>query len=189
MDSFNQSLGEFIENAGWLAPVFFVVLHLIRPFLFLPVIVVCVAGGLLFGFVEGALLSFIGLSLMGIISYLLVERMPKFRAKLTPLKKKLFGERKVSVGQVMLLRVMPFVHFHLLSLFLIESTRSFKEYAYFSILGMVMPAVLYTAFGQAIAEFSWIGSLLFFAVLLIAYIGIEKWHKRHKERMTKEPVS
>jgi uncharacterized membrane protein YdjX (TVP38/TMEM64 family) len=48
----------------------------------------------------------------------------------------------------MILRLIPFVHFHLLSFYLIDLTSSFKEYtkvSFFSILPLV---VLYTTFGN-----------------------------------------
>ena len=177
MDQFDQSLGSFIESSGWLAPVFFVLLHLLRPLLFIPVIVVCIAGGVLFGFVEGAVLSFIGLSLMSIVSYQLVNRFPKFRSRLSRLKNKMFDDRSVSVGQVMVLRIMPFVHFHLLSFYLMDMTKTFKEYLYYSLLGLVMPAVIYTAFGQVITEFPWYLTLTMFVVLACLYVLIGRVNK------------
>ena len=127
MEQLDQSLEVFMDNVGWLAPFLFILLHLVRPLLFLPVIAVCVAGGFLFGFFEGAFLSFIGLTLMSWVSYLLVHKFPKFEAKIARLKEKLFPNRTLSVTQVMILRIMPFVHFHLLSLYLMEMTKSLKE--------------------------------------------------------------
>lgn len=177
MDQFDQSLGVFIESSGWLAPVFFVLLHLLRPFFFIPVIVVCIAGGVIFGFLEGAVLSFIGLSLMSLVSYHLVNRFPKFRNRLSRLKKKMFDDRSISVAQVMVLRIMPFVHFHLLSFYLMDMTKSFKEYMYFSMLGFIMPAVLYTAFGQVITGFPWYLTVTMFVVLAGIYLLIGRVNK------------
>lgn len=181
MDQFDKSLELFIESAGWLAPLFFVLLHLFRPFFFLPVIVVCIAGGVLFGFLEGALLSFIGLSLMSLVSYYLVNRFPSFRIRMKGLKKKVFKDRTITVSQVMVLRIMPFVHFHLLSLYLIEMAKSFKEYMYISSLGLIMPAVLYTAFGQIITELPWYLTLLLLAVLIAVYKWLGKLNKPHMQ--------
>lgn len=177
MEQLDQSLELLIESAGWLAPILFIILHLIRPFLFLPVIVVCIAGGLAFGFFEGALLSFIGLSLMSLVSYLLVNKFPKFREKMSRLKDKIFSDRTLTVGQVMILRIMPFVHFHLLSLYLMEMTKNFRDYMYFSTLGLILPAVIYTAFGQAITELPWYLTIAMFAVLLIIFASIDKFNK------------
>lgn len=176
MEQFDQSLETFIDSAGWLAPFLFILLHLVRPLLFLPVIAVCVIGGLLFGFFEGALLSFIGLTLMSWISYLLVQKFPKFEEKVARLKDKMFPNRTLSVAQVMILRIMPFIHFHLLSLYLMEMTKTLKEYMIISALGLIAPAVLYTAFGRAITESPWYITASMFILLAAIFSFIEKWH-------------
>ncbi|WP_053220196.1 TVP38/TMEM64 family protein [Virgibacillus senegalensis] len=173
MENFNDSIQSLIEGAGWLAPALFIVIHLIRPFLFLPVIVVCIAGGVLFGFLEGAILSFIGLSLMSLVFYRLVNQFPRFRDGVARLKSKLLHDRTITVTQVMVLRVMPFVHFHLLSLYLMEMTNTFRSYMYYSALGVILPAVLYTAFGQIITEFPWyvVGLFMLFLAAVYAILG------------------
>jgi len=177
MDQFDQSLEVFIDGAGWLAPVIFILLHILRPVLFIPVIVLCIAGGVLFGFIEGTILSFVGLSLMSLVSYKLVERFPRFKKNITRLKKKIFQDRTLSVAQVMMLRIMPFVHFHLLSFYLMEMTRSFKEYMYYSILGVILPAVIYTAFGESITAFPWYITLLFLLIIVGIYKIMDRWKK------------
>lgn len=181
MDQFDHSLELLIEGAGWLAPLLFITLHLIRPFLFLPVIVVCIAGGVLFGFVEGTILSFIGLTLMSIISYYLVNKFPSFKKGVARLKNKVFQDRTLTVSQVMVLRIMPFIHFHLLSLYLMEMTTNFKDYVYYSAAGLVLPSILYTAFGEAITELPWYGTALLFSVLLSVYLLIGKIQRRRVE--------
>lgn len=177
MDQFNKSVEVFIENAGWMAPLFFLLLHLIRPFIFLPVIAVCVAGGVAFGFFQGAILSYIGLLLMSAIIYYLLKRMPRFHRKMTRLKDRIFPDRTLSVGQVMILRIMPFVHFQLLCFYLMDMTKNFKEYMYYSAIGLTLPAIVYTAFGQSITEFPWYLTLAFLFVLIILFFAIDKYNK------------
>lgn len=177
MEQFDQTLETFIAGFGWLAPLLFVLLHLLRPILFLPVVLVCIAGGVVFGFFEGALLSFIGLTAMSFVSYILVNKFPKFRKKMSRLKEKVFPDRHLSVGQVMILRIMPFVHFHLLSLYLMETTKNFKEYMYFSALGLIAPAILYTAFGQVITEMPWYWTVAMGVLLVALFAIIGKWNK------------
>ena len=177
MDQFDKSVEVFIENAGWMAPFFFVLLHLIRPLLFLPVIAICVAGGVVFGFVQGAILSFTGLVLMSAITYLLLKRLPRFYQRMTDLKDRIFPDRTLSVGQVMLLRIMPFVHFQLLCFYLMDMTKSFKEYMYYSALGLTLPAIVYTAFGQSITEFPWYMTFAFLFVLIALFLVIDRYNK------------
>ncbi|CQR47976.1 SNARE associated Golgi protein [Paraliobacillus sp. PM-2] len=180
MEQVNQSIEAFIDYAGWYAPLLFVVLHIIRPILFIPVIVVCIAGGVVFGFVEGAILSLIGLSLMSLLTYKVVYKFPKLRQSIARLKKKIFQDRMISVSQVMVLRIMPFVHFHLLSFYLMEMTNNLKGYMYYSILGLIAPAVIYTAFGEAITAFPWYVTICFFFILVLIYYFIDR---RNKVRM------
>lgn len=178
---FEQAIENFIGHAGLWAPLLFILLHLVRPLLFLPVIAVCIAGGFLFGFFQGAILSFIGLTLMSYISYMMINKFPRFRSKLASLKDKWFPDRNLTVSQVMILRVMPFVHFHLLSFYLMEMTNTRREYMYYSALGLIAPAILYTAFGRAISEFPWYTTLSMFLLLAAIFSFIDKWQSRkHK---------
>lgn len=173
MDMFNEAIPHVIEEAGWLAPVLFIIVHLIRPFLFLPVIVVCIAGGYLFGFVHGTIYSIIGLTLMSFFFYKLVDIFPSFRNRITKLKTKLLKDKTFTLGQVMILRMLPFVHFHLLSLYLMEMTKSFKEYMRYSFGGILLPSMLYTAFGRAVTEMPIYITLFIFLLLmgLFSYLG------------------
>lgn len=179
MDQINHSIELFIDQAGWFAPILFVLLHVIRPILFIPVIVVCIAGGVLFGFIEGAILSLIGLSIMSILSYKVVHHFPKLHNYIAKLKQKMFQDRTMTVSQVMVLRITPFVHFHLLSFYLMEMTEDFREYTYYSILGLIAPAIIYTAFGEAITGFPWYITIFFFAILVLIYYLIDKKNKLH----------
>ncbi len=177
MENFLLNLETTIDELGWFAPPLFILLHLLRPIFFLPVIVVCIAGGVFFGFVQGAIYNFIGLALMNYFFYLVINKFPKFEKKMRSLKIKLTLDKSISVGQVMILRIMPFVHFHLLSLYLVEMTKDFKEYMYYSILGVILPSIIYTAYGQAISNMPWYLTVFMFVILSGVYALIGKIHK------------
>ncbi|MBB5172697.1 TVP38/TMEM64 family protein [Texcoconibacillus texcoconensis] len=179
-----EEIPHFIERAGWIAPLLFIFLHLIRPLFFVPVMVICIIGGYLFGVVYGTIYSVIGLSLMSFIFYRLVESFPAIRQKVTKLKTKLFKDRMLTLGQVMILRMMPFVHFHLLSLYLMEMTGSFRDYMKYSVGGVILPSLLYTSFGRAITDMPPLISLISFLCLMAVfyYLGQRgtvsyKWDK------------
>jgi uncharacterized membrane protein YdjX (TVP38/TMEM64 family) len=167
MENVQDSVFEAIEYAGWLAPLIFIVLHLIRPLIFLPVVLVCMAGGYFFGFVAGSIYSLIGLSLMCALFYGIVNYFPKFRDRVARLKKKVFNDRDMTPGQIIILRMMPFIHFHLLSLYIMEMTPNFQRYMYFSIIGVIGPAVVFTGFGHMLVELPW-----GYALLLIGMMGV-----------------
>ncbi|MGM8215559.1 TVP38/TMEM64 family protein [Bacillaceae bacterium W0354] len=153
---------ESLDSTAYVAPMLFIFFHIIRPFLFIPVAFICITGGLIFGITYGALYSLIGVSLSSIIFYFFIRHIPSLFKRFSRLREKMFGKHsRLSVPQVVLLRVTPFIHFHLVSLCLIEMTRSFKEYARLSIITNVPLAVLYTSFGQ------WFQKLHFQHVLIV----------------------
>ncbi len=79
---------QFIEQSGWLAPLFFILLHVFRQVLFIPVLLVCLVGGYLFGTVYGSLYSMIGLTAVSLVFYALVHLFPSMRKRLTSLKQR-----------------------------------------------------------------------------------------------------
>ncbi|MYL34168.1 TVP38/TMEM64 family protein [Pontibacillus yanchengensis] len=164
-----QHLGAFVmtivEASGLFAPLLFISFHLLRPLFFLPVAFICVSGGVLFGAITGSVYSIVGVTLSSLLFYKLSEWMPKTLKKLVVLKKKFFGKHSsFSTGQIALLRLVPFIHFHLISLCIIEMSGTFKEYMKTSFYSNIPLAVVYTSIGQ------WISSLspfLMGAILLL----------------------
>ena len=144
-----------IEVGGIWAPVVFIFFHIFRQFLFIPVSLVCMAGGMLFGSVFGTIFSLFGLILSSILFYFVIGKLPKTHEKLSRLRKKWFGEfRNVTVAQSAILRLIPFIHFHLLNFCLLEKNRSFNTYLKNSVLSNLPFAFFYSVFGQFIREFT-----------------------------------
>ena len=144
-----------IQSTGLMAPLVFIILHLLRPFLLIPVQVVCIVGGILFGTLFGTLYSLIGLTLLSVVFYIIFKRMPSTFKKVTNLKEKWLGNKvNFTIGQIAILRLIPFINFHLLSLCLIEVTRNFRQYSRGSFLSNIPVALFYTVFGQFIRSFS-----------------------------------
>lgn len=155
----------FIEKGGLFAPLLFISFHLLRPFLFLPVIFICISGGILFGAVAGTLYSLVGITLSSILFYGMIRWMPKTFKKLVTLKQKFVGKQPhMTTPQITLLRLVPFIHFHLLSLCLIEVSTGFKDYTRSSLLSSIPFALIYTSIGQSLADLS--------PFILAAFIGV-----------------
>ncbi|MDT0161820.1 MULTISPECIES: TVP38/TMEM64 family protein [Bacillus] len=165
-----------VHTGGWLSPVLFILLHTIRLFLFVPAAAVCIAGGAAFGMVPGTAYSAAGLLLGNMLFYWLLEKMPAARSKLTSLKKRWFGEyRNLTAGQVAVLRLIPFVHYHLLTFCLLERYKRFGEFVKGSWLTNLPMAVCYTMFGGFISRFSLPAALAILLVLgVLVYILREK---------------
>lgn len=172
-----------IETGGIFAPLLFISFHLLRPLFFLPVIFICISGGILFGAVAGTLYSVIGITLSSIIFYMIIKWMPKSFNKLVIVKQKFIGKHStITTPQITLLRLIPFIHFHLLSLCLIEISSNFKDYTKASFLSSIPVAAVYTSFGQWISSLSPIHIILLFVALLpLIYLFRKKeiyikWH-------------
>ena len=165
-----------MESGGWYAPVLFILLHIFRQFAFIPPSIVCIAGGLLFGVVPGIIYSLIGLSGASILFYLLMRQIPKMMNKLSRLKKRLVGRfRDLTVAQVALLRLIPVIHYQLLSFCLYERKSSFKDFMFASFLANIPFVIFYTIFGEYAGEFdSLTGLFLMVVFLLLAYLLREK---------------
>jgi uncharacterized membrane protein YdjX (TVP38/TMEM64 family) len=144
-----------IEAGGLFAPPAFILFHLLRSFLFIPVPVVLISGGVLFGTLWGTIYSIIGLMGVSLFFYAFIDRMPKTQDRLIKIKVRWFGEyRNLTVGQIAILRLIPFVHYHLLSFCLKQKTPLLKDYIKASVLTNVPIAIFYTSFGEYISYFT-----------------------------------
>src|SRR5690625_7084587 len=72
MELVSHYLLSFVHTAGWLSPLLFISFHLVRPLLFLPVICLCISGGILFGAIAGTVYAIIGITLSSIVFYLVL---------------------------------------------------------------------------------------------------------------------
>ncbi|SHH69857.1 TVP38/TMEM64 family protein [Virgibacillus chiguensis] len=153
MELMGNYLLAFIEGGGLFAPILFISFHLLRPLLFLPVIFICISGGILFGAIAGTVYSLIGITLSSIIFYFFVYKMPKSMQRFQKVKGKIIGKQTaLTTSQIALLRLIPFIHFHLLSLCLLEISSGLKDYTKSSFLTNIPIAFIYTSIGQWISN-------------------------------------
>ncbi|ARK31676.1 TVP38/TMEM64 family protein [Halalkalibacter krulwichiae] len=173
-EGFIESSMQFIEQSGWLAPFFFVMLHVFRQVFFIPVLVICLLGGYLFGTLYGAIYSVIGLTAVSVVFYGLIFIFPSMREKLSKVKQRILKTRQLTIPQMMIMRLMPFVHFHIVSLYLIEKTKDIKTYSKYSFFVSIPPAIVYTALGDMIHELPLVGTLLLAILLAILFLFFRK---------------
>lgn len=172
MEFFGNYMMAFIELGGYFAPILFISFHLLRPLFFLPVVFICISGGILFGAVAGTVYSIIGITLSSVVFYGLISWAPKSFKKLISVKKKLIGKHaKFTKSQIAVLRLVPFIHFHLLSLCLIEITASFKDYTKSSLLSNVPLAFVYTSIGRWLSHLTPF-TIFVFLIALLPFIYI-----------------
>jgi uncharacterized membrane protein YdjX (TVP38/TMEM64 family) len=145
----------FVEASGILAPLAFILFHIVRQFIFIPVVLVCIVGGILFGSVFGTIYSLIGLTLLSAGSFFILKMVPSFNNKLLTLKQKWFGQgAELTVGQIAVLRLVPFVHYQLLNVCLMERKPKLADYLRSSFAANLPLAFFYTVFGEFISEFT-----------------------------------
>ncbi|MBM7555009.1 TVP38/TMEM64 family protein [Thalassobacillus pellis] len=166
MEQFAMGFVGWLEISGWYAPLLFIAFHLFRPLLFLPVVLLCISGGVLFGAIAGTIYSVIGITLSSTIFYRIIKGVPGVWKRLTRLKNKMLKKNtSLTVRQVAVLRLVPFIHFHLLSLCLIEICTDFKEYVRASFVSNLPLAFVYTTVGQWLSKIS-IPMMVVFMVML-----------------------
>lgn len=182
IEQLSKSIPIYIEQSGIIAPLLFILFHLIRPLLFLPVLFVCMVGGYLFGIIYGSIFSVIGLTLMCIIFYFIVRKSPNTISIFAKINKKMLKKGPLTLNQIMILRVVPFAHFHLLSLYVIEQTTSFREYVKYSFLGVIIPSIIFTSFGQMIIDLP-----LFYSIILLTFLSLLFFSVR-KKGMEKQTI-
>jgi uncharacterized membrane protein YdjX (TVP38/TMEM64 family) len=172
-----------IQTTGFFAPFVFILFHIIRQFLLIPVAVVCIAGGILFGTLLGSLYSVIGLTCASITFYFFSKLFPIFINRFVKMKDKWLGTyTKLSVIQIMILRMIPFVNFSLISLCVLDRAKTFSKYTKLSFITHVPSTLCFTLLGASIQTLSPILLVGIFMILLVLmYFFREKqafikWH-------------
>ena len=175
MEIFGAYLIAYIELGGLFAPILFICFHLLRPFFFLPVVFICITGGIIFGPIAGSIYSLIGITLSSVIFYGIYRKIPKSINRVLRIKNRLIGEKtELTRSQIVLLRLVPFIHFHLLSLCLIEISTGFKDYAKASLVSNIPLALVYTSIGGTISNLTPIPITIFMLLLLILLYLLRK---------------
>lgn len=166
----------FMEGSGVLAPFIFIIFHILRQFIFIPVALVCMAGGILFGSLLGTIYSMIGLLILSALFYFCIGKMPGPLAKLMGIKYKWFGRyTKMTVGQISVLRLIPFFHYHLLNLCLLERRPDFRGFMRGSFATNLPLAFFYTVFGEFITQFTpSMAAMIIVALFVLFYVLREK---------------
>lgn len=149
-----------MESYSLVAPLIFIIFHIIRPLFLLPVLLLCITGGLLFGMLAGTLYSVIGLMISSIIFYFIIHILPVIQEKCKKLEDKLLGNKlHLTTIQIILLRMLPFIHFHLISFCIYQKTGSFPSYLRTTFFSILPVTILYTTLGNSIIEISAVYSL------------------------------
>ncbi|WP_018931303.1 TVP38/TMEM64 family protein [Gracilibacillus lacisalsi] len=170
-----------MESYAFVAPVLFIMVHILRPLFFIPVLLLCITGGLVFGLLAGTIYSIIGLMISSIIFYLIIHLLPAIEKRCKRLEEKLLGnELSLNTIQIMLLRMLPFIHFHLMSFCIYKKSVSFSSYLRTTFLTVIPVACFYTTLGKTIQEIS-----IYYAIPLVVMVIILAYLVRRKQVIIK----
>src|SRR5690625_2044032 len=129
MELLGHHIMMYLGTGGLLSPLLFITFHLLRPVLFLPVMFICISGGILFGTMAGTLYSLVGITLSSLIFYGVINKMPKMLKRLTTLKGKIMGHHtEMTISKIKLLRLIPFIHLFFFSFCFIDKKNIFYNY-------------------------------------------------------------
>jgi len=166
MNEQTELVVQLMETSGVLAPIAFIALHLVRQFLFIPVIIVCLAGGYLFGVTFGTMFSLIGLTFSSLINYHLFEILPDVRKKFYEIKRKRFSPYvQLTTGQIAVLKMFPIMNYQLLNLFVMEKKPRFGPYAVVSFITNIPVVLLYSFLGRFLQLLTLENAIVFTIIL------------------------
>ena len=145
-----------IEQLGWLAPVLFVGLYCLATLLFLPTLILTLAGGALFGPFLGTALNLAGAISGAALSFLITHHF--VFEKLLQQKNKYVQQLILGVDQkgwliVAVLRLFPIIPFNLVNYGLGLTSIRFRIYFFTTTVFLIPAEIIYTYCGYAGMDF------------------------------------
>ena len=165
-----STIREWISSFGFYAPLVFLLICIVRPFVLFPTSILSIAGGLVFGPYLGTLLVVIGGS-TGALLFFSVAR--KLGLQILPKSWRRRGEtleRRLSENgfvYVLLLRLVPFLHFDLVSYVCGVSSVNRRKYYMATLLGMLPGALALNFLGASFLSNNIVSIMLAAVVLLL----------------------
>lgn len=188
---------EFIASFGVLAPIVYVLMWIILPVFFFPVPILAVAGGVVFGFVEGSLLTFVGACANCYVMFVMSRRFGREYVK-NLLKKKLsekqhnriFGvsDEKLMISLVVL-RLIPLVPYNMINYGFGLTNISTSKYMLASVLGIIPGTIVFLNFGATATNVWSVEFLVASALVILLTVGSIKISKIIENKENKKSGS
>lgn len=143
---------EWIDDLGWLAPIFFIITYGLAAIFFLPTLFLTLAGGVLFGPILGVVFNLTGAVFGAALSFLITRHLiwdwfAKTRKK--RLEKLIESVNRRGWISVAFLRLFPIIPFNLVNYGLGLTQISFRIYLVTTIIFLIPAEIIYTYFGYA----------------------------------------
>jgi uncharacterized membrane protein YdjX (TVP38/TMEM64 family) len=142
----------WINKLGWLAPVLFLIIYALASVMFLPTMVLTLAGGAIFGPVIGTILNLFGATIGAAFGFLITRHLiydwfSKKRGQ--KLNKLIAGVEQKGWMFVAFLRLIPIVPFNLVNYGLGVTEIRFRLYITTTFIFLIPAEIIYTYFGYA----------------------------------------
>lgn len=143
---------DWIDELGWLAPILFLIFYCLATILFLPTMVLTLAGGAIFGPVIGTMLNLIGATSGAALSFLITRHLiydwfSKKRGE--KLNKLIAGVDEKGWMFVAFLRLFPIVPFNIVNYGLGVTGIKFRLYLIITFIFLIPAEIIYTYCGYA----------------------------------------
>lgn len=146
---------QMIYQAGWLAPVAYLVIYSIRPLVLFPASIFSMVGGLAFGVLFGGLLALTGATLSAVVAFFVTR---KFGHKAVQFKEKdkieQYRQKFESKGflYILMLRLVPVINFDFISYTAGLARVSLKDFVRATVIGIIPGTIVHSFVGASIAE-------------------------------------
>ncbi|MEK0315233.1 TVP38/TMEM64 family protein [Cohnella sp. 56] len=168
------TLRNWMLSFGWIAPVLYIGLFMVRPFVLFPASVLTLAGGLAFGTWHGMLYTFLGELPGAVLSFLLARQVGLgfFKGRDDPRLRKLEAAmQRRGFPIVLMLRVAPLVPFDLVSYAAGAARVPLRAYVPATAIGTLPGTFAFCYLGASLTHGDWreiaLGGVVFAVAMLV----------------------
>ena len=167
------NLKDYVLSFGASAPVVFILLHLLQTIIApIPGMLLLIAGGLIWGTFWGGLLSIIGAFIGSLLCFLLSRYLGRpFVEKLAKKEDLEFTDeffRKHGFLAIVILRLIPFMAFDVISYGAGLTKMDFRKYATATLIGMIPTTLLYSYIGFTAGD-NWLIAMALTILVLVVF--------------------
>lgn len=178
-----EELRSWILSFGLFSPLLYILLCSLRPLILFPFLILTIAGGLAFDAVLGTILTIIGGLIGGSISFFITRQYGDLlklerRESLRKLEKKI-EER--GFQYVLILRVLPFLNFDLVSYISGLSSVRYKAYFVATLLGMIPGTIGLNYLGSSLINGEITHIVFILVVLVMVFVVSLLLKRKYKE--------
>lgn len=142
----------WIDKLGWFAPILFLLVYCLATLLFLPTMVLTLAGGAIFGPIIGTMLNLIGATLGAAFAFLITRHLIYdwfSNQSNEKINKIIAGVDQKGWVFVAFLRLFPIIPFNIVNYGLGITGINFRIYLFTTFVFLIPAEIVYTYFGYA----------------------------------------